>query len=61
MNNCSNCGLYFRICNCTWDEQLEAKRILHRKAAESRRKSGNETVVEKEQQEQRKLIKFNLH
>src|SRR3990167_8117736 len=50
MRTCPNCRSYFH-CNCTWDEQLAAMEIIRRREAEARRKAGQPTVIEEEQEQ----------
>ena len=46
--SCPNCGRR-GSCHCTWDEQADAMRIIRKREAEERRRTGNPTVVEQEQ------------
>ncbi len=45
--SCPNCGAYHN-CYCTWDEKMEAMRIIKRREAESRRIAKRPTVIEEE-------------
>lgn len=52
--NCPNCGK--RHCRCTWDEQAQAIAILRRRDAEFRKKTGQETVIERDRRERRERM-----
>lgn len=44
---CVNCGKTERLCLCTWPEISKAFELLRRRAAETRRRAGKPTVVER--------------
>lgn len=54
--SCPNCGSY-RYCDCTWDERSRAMEIRRRRAREFRRKIGQPTVVEQEDERLRRIVK----
>lgn len=49
---CPNCGQLrytgISLCSCTWDEMLDAMRIVRQREAERRRRNCTPTVVEQE-------------
>lgn len=59
MSSCPNCGAY-RHCYCTWSEKAEAIRIIKKRQAEERRKSGRKTVIEEERENERHDLNSRL-